>query len=282
MGSKLRSFFVAIVGFFAASVPTRAQQPVLLQIRPHVGDTLRVRLDQEVAMTGMPAGCGTQSSALRGRPKNAPTNCSDVRSMTTTMEVYSRAIVRKSSRDATDLLAITDSVMTSPGPGHARLKQPIPRNPVEIRITSDGSVELGAGQATDEVREMFGQMPATLSRKPLAIGEKWIHEMKVPLPEEPGATGLVRTTLQLDSLGKGGNVAYISMRGVLSHDHSDGSNSDTSGSLTGTMQLDRRLAWITDTHATIDVWSLVRNSASGKPMDVHTRVVQTLKVTASR
>ena len=233
-------------------------------------------------MTGMPAGCGAQSNALHARPKNAPTNCSDVRSMTTAMEVYSRAIIRRASRDATEVLAITDSVMTSPGAGQARLKQPIPRNPVEIRITSDGSVEVGAGGASDEVREMFGQMPATLSRKPLAIGEKWIHEMKVPLPEEPGAMGLVRTTLQLDSLSKGGNVAYISMRGVLSHDHSDGSSSDTSGSLTGTMQLDRRLAWITDTRATIDVWSLVRNSASGKPMDVHTRVVQTLKVTASR
>ncbi len=282
MGSKLRWFFVATLGFFAASVAAHTQQSVLLQIRPHVGDTLRVRLEQEVAMTGMPAGCGTQSSALRSRPKNTPTNCSDVRSMTTTMEVYSRAIVRNSSRDATDLIAITDSVITSPGPGRPRLKQPVPRNPVEIRITSDGSVELGAGQATDEVREMFGQMPATLSRKPLAIGEKWIHEMKVPLPEEPGSTGLVRTTLQLDSLSRGGNVAYISMRGVLSHDHSDGSNSDTSGSLTGTMQLDRRLAWITDTRATIDVWTLVRNSASGKPMDVHTRIVQTLKVTASR
>jgi hypothetical protein len=282
MGFKLRAFFVATVGFFGASLPAHPQQPVLLQIRPHVGDTLRVHLEQEVAMTGMPGGCGAQSNALRARPKSAQTNCTDVRSMTTKMEVYSRAIVRDSTRDATDLLAITDSVMTSPGPGQARLKQPVPRNPVQIRITSDGSVELGAGQATDEVREMFGQMPATLSRKPLLVGEKWIHEMKVPIPDEPGALGRVRTTLQLDSLGKGGNVAYISMRGVLSHDHSDGSNSDTSGSLTGTMQLDRRLAWITDTHATIDVWTVVRNSASGKPMDVHTRVVQTLKVTASR
>lgn len=282
MRSKLRSFFIASVCFFAASITANAQPPVLLQIRPHVGDTLSVRLEQEVAMTGMPAGCGAQSNALRARPKNAPANCSDVRSMTNRTEVYSRAIVKSLSRDATDLLAITDSVITSPGAGQTRKKQPVPRNPVEIRITSDGSVEVGAGQASDEVREMFGQMPATLSRKPLAIGEKWIHEMKVPLPEEPGATGLVRTTLQLDSVSKGGSVAYISMHGVLSHDHSDGSNSDTSGSLTGTMQLDRRLAWITDTHATIDVWTLVRNSASGKPMDVHTRVVQTLKVTASR
>jgi hypothetical protein len=272
--------------FALLALPMVAQvveaQSVLLQIRPRVGDTLKVRLDQEVAMKGMPLGCGSQSSAFKNRPKAIPANCADVREMTTRMEVFSRAIVRRTTRDATELLAITDSVMTSPGAGQQKLKQPTPKSPVEIRISSDGGVELGAGPASDDVRTLFGQMPATLSRKPVAVGEKWIHEMRVPLPDEPGARALVRTTLQLDSLGKNGQIAYISMRGVLSHDHSDGSTSETSGSLTGTMQLDRRLAWITETHATIDVWTVVRNVSSAKPMDVHTRVVQSLNVTGSR
>lgn len=106
--------------------------------------------------------------------------------------------------------------------------------------------------------------------------------MRVPLPGEPGATGRVRTTFQLDSLSRSGGVAYISMRGVLSHDHSDGSLSETSGSLTGTMQLDRRLAWITDTQATIDVWSMVKAPGSSQLMQVHTRVRQTLRVSRGR
>jgi hypothetical protein len=125
-------------------------------------------------------------------------------------------------------------------------------------------------------------MPATLPKKKISPGEKWTHQMRVPLPDEPGATGLVNTTLQLDSLSRNGDIAYISMRGVLSHDHSDGSTSETSGSLTGTMQLDRRLAWITETHATIDVQAVVKNASTGQPMDVHTHVVQSLKVTGSR
>lgn len=233
-------------------------------------------------MTGMPLGCGTPAGAFRNRPKALPANCADVREMTTRMEVFSRAIVRRATRDATEILAITDSVMTSPGQGQKRLKQPTPKSAVEIRISSDGGVELGAGSAGDDVRALFGQMPATLSRKAVAVGEKWIHEMRVPMPDEPGARALVRTTLQLDSLGRKGQIAYISMRGVLSHDHSDGSTSETTGSLTGTMQLDRRLAWITDTHATIDVWTVITNISSGKPMDVHTRVVQSLSVTGSR
>lgn len=233
-------------------------------------------------MTGMPLGCGARTGALRNRPKALPANCADVREMTTRMEVFSRAIVRRATRDATEILAITDSVMTSPGGGRQKLKQPTPKSPVEIRISTDGGVELGAGSASDDIRTLFGQMPATLSRKPVAVGEKWIHEMRVAMPDEPGARALVRTTLQLDSLGKNGRIAYISMRGILSHDHSDGSTSETSGSLTARMQLDRRLAWITDTYATIDVWTVVRNVSSGKPMDVHTRVVQSLSVTGSR
>jgi hypothetical protein len=154
---------------------------------------------------------------------------------------------------------------------------------VQIRISSDGGVEIGAGAAGDDMRALLGQMPPTLSRKAVAVGEKWVHEMRVPLPGEPGAVGRVRTTFQLDSLGRNGQTAYISMRGALSHDHSDGSDSETTGTLVGTMQYDRRLSWITETHATIDVWSVLRSppgEKSEKPMRVHTRVVQSLRVDA--
>jgi hypothetical protein len=168
-----------------------------------------------------------------------------------------------------------------PGPNQKRTRQPVPR-PSEIRISTDGSVELGAGQASDDLRLLFGQMPATLPKKTISAGDKWMHEMRVPLPDEPGATGLVKTTLQLDSLSRNGDIAYISMHGVLSHGHSDGSTSETAGSLNGTMQLDRRRGWITETHAIIDVTAVVKNASSVLPMDVHTHVVQSLKVTGSR
>ena len=124
-------------------------------------------------------------------------------------------------------------------------------------------------------------MPPTLSRKPVVVGEKWTHEMRVPLASEPGALGQLRTTFQLDSLGKNDDIAYISMRGVLSHAHSDGSDSETSGTLTGWMRFDRGLSWITETYATIDVWALVKPRPPGKPMRVHTTVVQSLRVSGA-
>jgi hypothetical protein len=263
------------------AVPIARAQPVLLQIRPHVGDTLSVRLDQQVEMTGVPFGCGVQQGASRARLRAAAETCADVRTMTTRMEVFSRAIARSATRDATAMLAITDSVRTSSGKrasGQRVTNQPTERAPVEIRISTDGGVELISGPASDEMRTLFGQIPATLSRKPVAVGEKWIHEMRVPLAGEPGVTGRVRTTFQLDSLGRNGDIAYISMKGILSHDHSDGSNSETSGSLAGTIRLDRRLSWITDTRATIDVWSQVKSPRTGEPMHVHTKIVQSLWV----
>jgi hypothetical protein len=257
-------------------------QSVLLQIRPHVGDTLRVRLQQEVAMTSFPVGCGNSASAFQSRPKNRPASCAAIRADTIRTEIFSRAVVRRATRDATEILAITDSVRSSWGANHETLQKSRMKGPVEMRISSDGSVELGAGPASDDVRTMFGQMPATLSRKSVSVGEKWMHEMRLPLIDEPGGTGRVRSTLRLDSLNRSGEIAFISVRGVLSHGHSDGSPSETSGLLTGSMQLNRRLAWITDTYATIDVWTVVKNAASAQTMDVHTRVVQSLKVSGPR
>jgi hypothetical protein len=271
---------IGAAGFVTTTAVVDAQ-PVLLQLRPRIGDTLHVKLEQQVEMTGMPFGCGAQPTArIRSTPS---ADCANVRTMNTGMEVFSRAIVRKTMRDATEMLAITDSVRTLTGKrsaGNRAVKQPSSRGPVEIRISSDGGVEIGAGPASDEVRTLFGQMPPTLSRKPVAVGGRWVHEMRVPLPGEPGAIGRVRTTFQLDSLGRNGEMAYISMRGALSHDHSDGSDSETRGSLVGSMQFDRRLAWITETRATIDVWTSVKAPPAPKAMQVHTRVTQSLRVDA--
>jgi hypothetical protein len=72
------------------------------------------------------------------------------------------------------------------------------------------------------------------------------------------------------------------MRGTLSHDHRDGSNSELDGWMTGSIELDRRLAWITGTRAEIDVTSVYHPSAGSEPMRVRTRVTQVLKAGLAR
>lgn len=238
-------------------------------------------------MTGVPAGCiaGPSAPKTRNSSRALPRLCSEVtRHMTTRMEVFSRAIVRGSSSDATTLLAITDSIRTSasstPGRNPVPARITTPGSTIELRVASDGGTEISNADASDELRAIFDQMPAMLSRKPVSVGDKWTREMLIPPVAEGGRNGRVRATFQFDSLGRNGDIAYITMRGTLSHDGRGGA-SEQSGSLNGVMQLDRRLAWITETRARIDARSVV-TPASGAPMTVTTRITQHLKAARVR
>lgn len=279
-----RSFVVASFVQFVAVTAAMQAQPVLLQINPHVGDTLSVRMNQRVEMTGTPTGCPTGYASPRRNTKvdSGSRVCTQAtRRMTTMMEVFSRAIVHKTGKEGALVTTITDSIRTSVSNGTA--KNPAPtrvkstNDEIDLRVAKDGGAEVVDEDASDELRAVFGQMPAVLSRKPVAPGDTWKRQMRIPLAGEAGATGLVSATFQLDSLGHNGDIAYISMHGNLSHDHMDGSVSELTGWLSGTMQLDRRLAWITETHATIDATSTVPSVSGGSPMVVHTRVIQQLK-----
>jgi hypothetical protein len=280
-----RSFVFAVaIAIFPVARPV-AGQAVLLQINPHAGDTLNVRLDQKVEMSGTPTGCPTGYTAPTRNTRVTPEArmCAQgTRQMTTVMEVFSRAVIHKTDRDGALVTAVTDSIRTSMS--HDGGKSAAPTrvktqmdDEIDMRVATDGGAEVIDTDASDELRAVFGQMPAVLSRKPVSPGDTWRRQMRIPLAGEAGATGLVTATFQLDSIGRNGDIAYISMRGVLAHDHRDGSLSELSGSLRGTMQLDRRLAWITDTHATIDATSTVRTPERSAPMVVHTRVTQQLK-----
>lgn len=264
-------------------------QPVLLQISPHVGDTLIVRMNQRVEMTGTPTGCPSGFATPRRNSKVKPETrlCTEgIRHMTTVMEVFSRAIVHKTGKEGALVTTVTDSIRTSVSNGNAKSAAPTrvktKNDEIDMLVAKDGGAEVVDEDATDELRAIFGQMPAVLSRKPVSPGETWKRQMRIPIAGEAGATGLVSATFQLDSIAHNGDIAYISMHGNLSHDHRDGSVSELTGWLSGTMQLDRRLAWITDTHAVIDATSTVHSGSAGSPMVVHTRVTQQLKAFRSQ
>src|ERR1043166_4349698 len=71
-------------------------QSVVLQIKPRLGDTLHMRLDQETEMTGSrrDASAGTEAAIAA----------------LSMMTMYSRAIVERKAGAGTTVLAITDSV----------------------------------------------------------------------------------------------------------------------------------------------------------------------------
>ena len=76
--NQFRTFYLPllVVGFLAQAA---LAQPVLLQIRPHIGDTLRMHLSQSVEMTGTTKHGGRDSTT----------------SMTTSIEVFTRAIAQR-------------------------------------------------------------------------------------------------------------------------------------------------------------------------------------------
>lgn len=274
---------LAVTFALAASALSANAQAVLLQINPRVGDTLSVRMNQEVEMTGTPTPCPAGSATPRRNTKvNETRLCTEAtRKMTTMTEVFSRAIIRKTSKDGAIVTAVTDSIRTSMSNGKTKRTAPTklkePNDEIDMRVARDGGAEVIDENASDELRAVFGQMPAVLSRKPVSTGDTWKRQMRIPIAGEAGAGGLVSATFQLDSLGSNGDIAYISMRGRLSHDHRDGRVTELTGWLNGTMQLDRRLGWITETRAVIDATSTIESVSGGPQMIVHTHVTQQLK-----
>jgi len=257
-------------------------QPVLLQIRPHIGDTLRMHLTQTVEMSGTTNRGGRDSSTG---------------SMTTSIEVFTRAIAHQWSTGGTLMQSITDSVaMTPAAPGSlADLKRrTMQTKRVWVRVSTDGAMAIvGDDDENSDLRQIFGEMPAMLAREPVAVGAKWTREMQIPLSGEPGAMGEVRATFRLDSLGKNGDVAYISMHGTMARAGSHaptplGTGYATSGTLSGTIQIDRRLGWITDSRSSIIVRSTIaaaparKGGPQGAPMQVRTKITQWIRAMRTR
>ena len=275
----IRLAAAALLGALPAS-RTAAGQTVLLQIRPHIGDTLRMHLTQTVEMTG------TAQTAKPG----------DTRSMTTSIEIFTRAIAQQWAQGGTLMQSITDSVAMTPASAASIAdlrRRALQSKKVWLRVSTDGAMEMvDDGDPNSEIRHMFGEMPAMLARNAVSVGEKWTREMQIPLSSEPGALGSVRATFHLDSLGHNGDIAYISMRGTLARINTPGSapagpGYGTAGTLSGTMQIDRRLGWITDSRSTIIVRSIVVPASVGKrdaaaPMEVRTKITQWIRAMRDR
>lgn len=267
MASRIAAVVALSVAFSATPL---AAQKVLLQIKPHVGDTIKMHLTQTVEMSGT-------------RGSSSPDSASE---FTTSTEVFSRAVPFQWTSGGTLIHAITDSMTT----GAVALKgsAPSPRKvatpaPAVFRVASDGAIEVvDAGDPESEIRDIFAEMPSMLPRKAVAVGEKWKKEMRIPLAGDPGSQGTVKATLRLDSLSSNEQLAFISIRGTISRflgagHRASASAYHTSGTFTGSMQIDRALGWITDAKSVISVHSEIAEGRSAsrrsaKPLLIQTKV----------
>ena len=250
-----------------------AQQPVLLQIKPRAGDTLVLRLDQVVEI---------------GRAEGADSSTQ----MSTSMTVVTRAAVTRSEATSATLVAVTDSVWLKEGSGASsaraeKMKSALLGQRVTMQVATDGGAKVLEGsRASDEIRALFTQMPGTLPKQPVSVGDTWQRSMVIPVGNDKRRRGgTVRATFRLDSLAGGGSLAYISMKGTLSNDdktagqQAGGIKHEMSGVVVGAIILDRRRGWITDSRTQMTVRSLVSPPVgnAARPVPVRMKVTQRLR-----
>ncbi|MGH7714220.1 MAG: hypothetical protein ACREOG_23275, partial [Gemmatimonadaceae bacterium] len=245
---------------------------------PRAGDTLRLKMEQTTEVEG-----------THGREKGAGASASKAPGDSTALErsglrVYTRIAVEATDLDGADVTAITDSVrLTSSVRGSEALAaaaRAAEGRRVRLHVAPDGATAVSPVEGTSigPLRAVVTQMPATLPRDPVEVGQSWVRTMEIPVVPEAGGGGsaAVSGTFRLDSVSRGGDIAYVSLTGRLvrstSLPYGGGANREkvgrraatvsTSGSITGSIVIDRTRGWITDVRTTVVSRSLMQEGGA--------------------
>jgi hypothetical protein len=242
---------LAAIAFSPAAV---GAQPLMLEIRPTPGDTLHLRLEQMVEMKGTTR-VGDRDSTM---------------TMSTSMAILARAIILSVDTIAARVLTVTDSVIvtgaTAPKDATGeRARSGLEGSRVEMKVLRDGSSEIVSDPSTltNELRSLVAQMPATLPRTPVQVGERWTRVVTVPIEAQGGiaTTASLKTTFRFDSLSRNKEIAYVSLLGELSRTAMDSASGTSGVEMTGTikggMTIDRKRGWMTDSRAVITLKSVL-------------------------
>jgi hypothetical protein len=240
-------------------------QMVTLQVKPHAGDTLRMRLDQESEMTGVRRTTSGESSAT----------------IINNMKMFSRAIVEGSAEHETTLLAVTDSLVLTTTDERSRAAaaqaaEQMRGQRLRFRVAPDGTVSMVASNdgGSREVAQVVSLMPAAFPKGPIKVGESWIREMPLPVGSQLGAqlSGKLHVTFRLDSLTHNHEWAFVSMRGEVQPATGPGAAFGATlekGYVSGTMLVDQRRGWLTESWFNIVVSSTMTGPAVSGILSMH-------------
>jgi hypothetical protein len=268
------SLLLAVGSVGAQSAP---RESVMLRIHPRAGDTLRTRLDQQTEVS-VPKRAGSAASAT----------------LITSVTVLARTIVQASRATTTTVLTVVDSAsVRSSDPRGSQMVEAAERSlrgqQLVLHLAEDGSVESAKdarGVAVPrDVAEAMAAMPAVFPHRAVSVGEKWQREMPLPAAGPVGSRGSahVLSEFRLDSLGRGGEIAYVSLRGEIIPDGGR-QGVQLTGTITGAMQVDRTRGWMTDSRFTVLMKSIVSAPAAGAtmPLQFLTKVTQRLRTMDKR
>ena len=242
---------------------------VLLQVRPGAGDTIRIRLDQSVEMTGPPG------------PDGKPVVESG------TLVLLATLAVESVDDEGATIVSVTDSLRVNSPPNSASSAvlawgAMAASRAVRFRVAPNGSAYVPSGRGRALASPVTATMPATLPSRSIAPGATWNSVLQVPLASsvDPKGTATLVASFTFDSLSKSGELAFISLKGRLMKSDVEAtrpavgrSTVETSGTVEGQVLLDRRRGWITDARTTFSLFSLV---TPGDPAKAPVRVRMTI------
>ncbi len=250
-----------------APVPAVVPRKFSLRIRPHVGDTLRMRFDQTIKAAGPAADV-----------ERAP-------SRTSGMRVHSRSVVERADSGGTIVLSTTDSVaFDEPGADPrqvASARQAMRGRWVRLRVSPNGAMQLLGAQTRGQAEQALSQLPGTLPETPVAVGATWTREMTLPSIGVAALNqgGRLQVVFRFDSVAR--EVAFVSMHGALARGTiaQGGARVATTGTMSGQLQVDLRRGWMTSSRADFTMLSTMMPAASnpvGTPMQLRVAISQRL------
>jgi hypothetical protein len=279
MRSRCGALVLTTLAMVAGSARLESQA-MLLQLRPRVGDTLSIHMEQTSRIT-------LASSGMRndGPPP-----------IVTTMDIYSRAIVESQNSAGTVVLAITDSAVVRSNDDRMTLAslataQRLRGQKTRVRVAPDGGITVldDASGATRTLVEAVALMPATFPRTRVSVDDRWTRALAVPSGTSAlGApiTGTVEAAFRFDSTARDGALAYVSVRGQLGRvgARKPGSSVVESGTIEGTLVVDRARGWLTESTVTVDARSSLVPvpGLSGPEKRFVVHVTQRVRVTEKR
>lgn len=277
-------------------------EAVWLIVRPRVGDTLWLQMDQTIETSGRRSDAPTRTAPPmieRKRSGTAPKGPDygprreRARTQVTKLQLFAHSLVESSTLAVTTLFATTDSMAVWAGtalePGKPqRVPLPSEGRQVRVRVTPDGAMRVNdPPPGAMELGATLASMPGMLPDRPVAVGDRWESDIILPSVPVGGfrADGVVRARFRLDSLVRGGRDAWISMEGTLERDGAArempaGTRMITAGTMSGVLVVDRLRAWIVDARTTIEVQSEVAPGPAGPatPMLLDMRILQRMRV----
>jgi hypothetical protein len=308
VASAVAALSAGIVGGLSAQSPKSGAsrsargEAVWLIVRPRVGDTLHLQMEQTIEIRGRkgdatsrqapPMIPGTRSGASPKGPDYGPRR-ERVNTRITKLQLFAHSHVESSDLTATTLLATTDSMSMwagNAGDGGKPQRMPLPPDgrQVRVRVTPDGAMRVNdPPPGAMELGATLASMPGMLPDRAVAVGDKWERDIFLPSVAVSGfrADGVVRARFRLDSLTHAGRDAWISMEGTLERDGAArempaGTRMITAGTVKGVLLVDRQRAWIIDARTTMDVQSEVASGPAGPatPMLLDMRILQRIRV----